>query len=253
MKFREALLIGILILAGARADGAGTAGRLTMFVGMDISGSFLNSRHYEDSLEFLSHYIYAHLQGVHGSERPNSLFVGSIGGNKANEPKTFYPIETFENENVGGIKKKLREIFPKTKSNAYTDFNAFFEQVATQVKNRKLILKPISIILVSDGQPDLPGEKSSDENYRKINLSPLEQLSRNVTLRLLYTNAIVGQKWQTKIPRKRVKIWTQDAAVMAGWNDPKIFLPAQPMEKQEKFLSWVKSNIDFDVRLQRVD
>ena len=40
---------------------------------------------------------------------------------------------------------------------------------------------------------------------------------------------------------------------MATWKDPKIFLPGESMEKQEKFLAWVKSNVDFGVRMKRVD
>jgi hypothetical protein len=243
------IILAALVPFMSRADDA----RLTMFVGVDISGSFLNSRHFDDAMDFLAHYLYAHLKGARGTERPANLFVGSLGGNKAGEPKTFYPIESFENEDEAGIRKKLAEIFPKDRLNPFTDYNAFFEQVGNHVRNRKLVLKPISIVLISDGRPDLPGEKAREETFRKISFKPLELLSRNITVRLLYTDAVTGQRWQTKIPRKRVKVWTQDADVMETWHDEKIFLHGEPITKQVRFLAWMKSNVDFDVRSRRVD
>jgi hypothetical protein len=223
-----------------------------IFIGLDISGSFLRSRYFDDSLDFLAHYIYGHMKGKDGLEVPHSLFVGTIGGTKVGEPKTFYPIQTFANSSVEEIKGKLHELFPKKKENPFTDFNAFFQQIATLVETKKLILKPISIVLVSDGQPDIPG-KHGDEKFRSIDIKPLEKLSRNVTIRLIYTDAVVGSKWVTKIPRRRIKFWTQDAAVMVGWKDPKIMLPGKSIDDQTRFYDWVKDNVDFPARLMRVD
>jgi hypothetical protein len=40
---------------------------------------------------------------------------------------------------------------------------------------------------------------------------------------------------------------------METWKDPKIFTPDGAMEKQEKFIRWVKNNVDFGVRMKRVD
>jgi hypothetical protein len=229
--------------------------RLVMIVGVDISGSFLKGKYFNDSIDFLAHYLYAHLHGLSGTEKPSQLFVGTLGGQRVGEAKTFYPIELFENEDIDGLKKKLKEVFPRnTKSNALTDFNAFFEQAAQLVKTRRLILKPISIVMLSDGQPDMPGEKTgTDEIFHKINLNPLELLSRNITVRLLYTDAVTSKRWQTMVPRKRVKVWTQDAEVMKTWKDDKIFAEDKPMEDQTKLLSWMHSNVDFDVRSQRVN
>jgi len=51
-----------------------------MFIGVDISGSFMDGRYFDDSIEFLARYIHAHLNGLGGMEIPNALFVGSIGG-----------------------------------------------------------------------------------------------------------------------------------------------------------------------------
>jgi hypothetical protein len=223
-----------------------------MFVGLDISGSFVQGKYFDDSIDFLSNYLYAHLNGLNGMEVPNAVFVGSLGGAKAGQPKAFYPIETFQNKSVTEIGAKLRELFPKNKLDPYTDFNAFLDQVSDVVKDRKMVLKPISVVMISDGVIDVPG-KNGKHDYRSIDLYPMEKLSRNITLRLLYTSPEVGKKWENLIPRRRVKIWTQDAVVMATWTDPKIYLPDMPIEKQDKFLAWIKDNVDFNVRMKRVD
>jgi hypothetical protein len=225
--------------------------RLSLFVGVDISGSFMRGPYYDDAMDFLAHYLYAHLNGLGGLEVPNALFVSSIGGATVNEPKTFYPKQTFEHKSVEEIAKQLREIFPKGKENAFTDYNAFFEQVALTVRNKKLVLRPVSVVMVSDGIPDVRKEGQTD--FRSIALKPLEGLARNITLRLLYTRADVGRNWQTRVPRSRVKVWTQDAEVMTSWKDPKIFAPSKPIEEQSRFFSWIDDNVDFGVSARRVD
>lgn len=244
------LLIAVLLVGCALNDGSEKP-RLSMFVGVDISGSFMRGNHYDDAIEFLAHYLYAHLNGLGDLETPNALFVSSIGGATADQPKTFYPKQMFEHLSVEEIAAKLRSIFPRTEENPFTDYNAFFEQIALTVRNKKLILRPISVVMVSDGVPDVHREGATD--YRSIRLKPLEGLSRNITLRLLYTDAEVGRNWQTKVPRRRVKIWTQDAPVMISWKDPKIFAAEIPLEKQDRFLSWVSDIVDYGVSARRVD
>ncbi|MGH8003819.1 MAG: hypothetical protein ACRECJ_03745 [Limisphaerales bacterium] len=247
------LLLLLTLSLGCGTNDAAVKPRLCMFVGVDVSGSFMKTREdsFDDAMEFLPHYLYSHLNGLGGLERPSVLFVSSIGGAKPNEPKTFYPIQTFEGKSVEEIQDKLEEIFPKEKPNDFTDYNAFFEQVALTVKNKNLVLRPISIVMVSDGIPDAKTKGKTD--FRSLELKPLERLARNITVRLLYTDAVVGKNWQTRVRRSRVKIWTQDAEVMTSWKDPKILLPAIPMEEQEKFFGWVQDNVDFGVRARRVD
>ena len=225
--------------------------RLSMFIGVDISGSFMNGKYFDDSIEFLAHYIYTHLYGLGGLEIPKVLFVSSIGGARANEPKTFYPIQTFENKTVEEISEKLKEIFPRKNSNPFTDYNAFLEQVALTVKNKNMVLRPISIVMISDGIPDV--KKDGQTDFNSIVVKPLEKLARSVTIRLIYTNAVTGKNWQTKVKRQRVKIWTQDAEVMVSWKDPKILLPEKSFTEQDYFFAWVKDNVDFGVRSRRVD
>ena len=225
--------------------------RLSMFIGVDISGSFVKTKYFDDSIEFLAHYIYSHLNGLGGLEKPNVLYVSSIGGAKENEPKTFYPIQTFQNKSVKEISDQLHEIFPKNVLNPFTDYNAFFKQVALTVKNKNLVLRPISVVMVSDGVPDVI--KEGKANYKTIEVKPLESLARNTSIRLLYTSAVVGSNWQTKVKRKRVKVWTQDADVMVSWKDEKILQPDIEFEQQGRFFSWIKDNVDFGVRGRRVD
>lgn len=227
-------------------------GKLVMFVGFDISGSFKNRPYFKDSIRFAAHYLYAHLHGLGGLARPKALFVGSIGGLKVDQAKTFFPIQTFQYKNIDEIEKKLMEIFPKEKTNTFTDFNAFFKQTTEFVRNKKLAMKPISIVLFSDGIPDAPKVNGKD-NYRAIQIEPLETLSRNVTVRLLYTTAETAMRWQDSIPRKRVRMWTQDDQVMKDWKSKDIMQPKLPFEKQDRFFSWVKDNVDFPARVKRVD
>ncbi|HVZ79230.1 MAG TPA: hypothetical protein VHE12_00360 [bacterium] len=226
--------------------------RLVMFIGVDQSGSFLKGPDFDDSIQFLSHYIYGHLKGLEGMTQPAALFVGSIGGDKKGEPKVFFPIETFQDKTPEEIEAKLREIFPKDHVDKYTDYNAFFQKVTEMVKDRNMVLKPLAVVMVSDGMLDVPGNHGRHD-FRGIDLSPLEKLSRNVTVRLLYTDPTVGKKWEGQVPRRRVKVWTQEAPVMETWKDPKIYNPDGPMEKQDKFIRWVKNNVDFGVRMKRVD
>ncbi|MGD8428472.1 MAG: hypothetical protein PVH63_12645, partial [Balneolaceae bacterium] len=194
-----------------------------------------------------------HLNGLGGLEKPNVLFVSSIGGANPGEPKAFYPIQVFQNKSVDEIRKKLNQYFPKDRQNNLTDFNAFFEQIALTIRNKNLVLRPVSVVMLSDGVPDI--KKNGETDFRSIDLDPLEKLSRNITLRLLYTDPVTGKKWQTEIPRRRVKIWTQSADVMTTWNDSTIFLPdsSLTLAKQDRWLDWTKDNVDFGVRARRVD
>ncbi len=251
-KYILILFTGLFVLLSSGCDLEGEQKpRLSLFVGVDVSGSFVNSGHFEDSISFLAHYIYAHLNGLGGLEKPNVLFVSSIGGAEPGQPKTFYPVQTFENLSVEEINKKLHEIFPKEQQNRYTDFNAFFEQISLTIRNKNLVLRPVSVVMVSDGKPDIKREGETD--YRSIDLSPLEKFSRNITLRLLYTDPVTGRNWQTKVPRRRVKIWTQDADVMTTWNDSTIYQHGEPVKEQERWLEWTADNVDFGVRARRVD
>ncbi|TMQ59372.1 MAG: VWA domain-containing protein [Candidatus Eisenbacteria bacterium] len=252
------LLAPVRLSAGVAAAPTGSdrppAGRLVLFIGVDISGSFMDGRYFDDSIEFLARYIHAHLNGLGGMEIPNSMFVGSIGGVKKGEAKTLFPIQTFQDRTVEEIEAQLRLLFPKDrlKENPFTDFNAFFAQIADMVDSKKLILKPISIVLLTDGKPDLGGTDRLAK-FRNIRLKPLENLSRNITLRVLYTDAVTGKSWRDEVPRKRVKVWTQDAIVMEEWKNPKTLLPGRGPAEQQKFFSWVRDNVDFQPRLRRVD
>ncbi|MGB5894296.1 MAG: hypothetical protein WBG58_08970 [Ignavibacteriaceae bacterium] len=247
------IIISISISFNSCGIGSEPKPRLSMFIGVDISGSFINSKYFDDSIDFLAHYINAHLNGYGGLDVPKVLFVGSIGGEKQDEPKTLYPISDFENKSIVEIREQLKKSFPNNKFNPFTDYNAFFDQIARTVRDRNLILKPISIVMISDGIPDVPTRGKKKADFEDIIVKPLELLARNITIRLLYTDAVVGKDWQTKVSRKRVKIWTQDAQVMESWKDPNILLPDTTYESQERFFKWIKDNVDFGVRSRRVD
>jgi len=121
-----------------------------MFVGVDVSGSFHGTGYYDDAITFLSHYIYGHMNELGGLSRLRALFVGSVGGQIEDEPKAFHPIHDLEDKDVAQIKEELKKWFPP--EDTITDFNAFFEEVASLTKDRSLTLAPISIIIVTDSR-----------------------------------------------------------------------------------------------------
>ncbi len=220
--------------------------RMTLFIGIDVSGSFQNTGDYDDAIRFAAHYIYGHLNGLGDLDEAAVLFVGSIGGEQPGESKSFRPIHDFRGKSVDDIYNDLRAWFQP--DDAFTDFNPFFERVATFVKRQNLILKPITIVVISDGVPDISvrAAEAQDDRYRNIDLEPLEFLSRNVTIRLLYPSPQVAVRWEQEIPRRRVRMWTVDAEVMRGWA-AQITSGAQPAE-QERLWTWIEENVDFRVR-----
>ncbi len=212
-----------------------------------MSGSFQNTGQFDDALHFTAHYIYGHLNGLGGLEEPAVLFVGSIGGEQVGQPKSFHPIHDFQGKSVAEIEADLRRWFEP--DDRFTDFNPFFERVSTLVKRQNLILKPLTVVVVSDGVPDVTARAVASEDrarYRNINLEPLELLSRNVTVRLLYANPGVIERWERDIPRRRVRMWTVDGEVMKGWRAQKS--PELALEEQADLWKWMSEIVDFRVR-----
>ena len=251
MKTLRTLAASALLLAACSPQaGAPKRPRLCLFVGFDVSGSFMKGPYYDDAVHFLSQYLYAHLNGSGGLDVPDALFMGPIGGKMSDEAKTFYPKQTFEGKSPAELAAKIQELFPHKDKDDYTDFNVFFTQVADLVKEKNLVLRPIVLVLMSDGVPAVGKAKP---NYRELKMTPLENLSRNVTVRLLYTDAVTGKSWRDEAPRRRVKVWTQDAKVMTGWKDPAVWEPGKAPAEQAKFFAWVKDNVDFPVRSKRVN
>jgi len=225
--------------------------RTTLFVGVDASGSFKHSGYYDNAMTFLAHYIYGHLHELGGLEKPQAMFVASVGGQNVNEPKTFHPIHDFDGKDVAQIEADLRKWFPP--SDKVTDFNPFFQEVARITKERNLVLAPITLMVVTDGVPDAASSNTkagTRELFERINLKPLEYLARNVTVRLTYVSPKVGEQWRAYVPRKRVRLWTVDAEVMKGWKNQ---VQAEvDLTKQDKLWKWVQDNVDFRVRANKV-
>ena len=238
------------LVACAPADGERKDAASTLVIGLDVSGSFRQSGHFDDAIDFASNYIYAHMRGLGDLRRPTAVFVGSLGGERPNEAKVFHPIQDLTGKSVAEIAADLRGWFPET--DPITDFNAFFERVAMHVKRQNLVLAPLNIVMFSDGVPDYPRQRrvSPDSLYARINVTPLEYLSRSVTVRLLYADPKVAQLWERNVPRKRVRLWTQESEVMLGWRRHSD--SAVPFEAQDSLWSWMSSIVDFRVRRGRV-
>lgn len=251
-SFLGIVLLLLLMGAGCEFLPSDQHVRRTLFIGVDASGSFKHSGYYDNALRFLSHYIYGHLNEVGGLGKPQALFVGSVGGKKHDEPKTFHPIHDFKGKTIDQIENDLRTWF--TPDDTLTDFNSFFEEVARITKERNLILAPITMMVVSDGIPDFQktstGKGVKKDPYTQINLKPLEYLSRNITLRLVYVSPTVGKNWRTQVPRQRVQLWTVDAEIMERW--PDYIKEGVDLARQDQFWEWLKDNVDFKVRAGRV-
>jgi hypothetical protein len=237
-----------LTAATACAPAAGDSPRIarsTLVIGIDVSGSFGGKNRYESSIDFASNYLYAHIHGLGGLRQPTAVFVGSFGGEKPGETKSFQPIDTFEHMSVQQIAAFLRKEYPSR--DGLTDFNPFFSRVATLVKRQNLILAPLNIVMLTDGIPDTPSEKNDSlSKYKKINVSGLEYLSKNTTLRILYPRPTVAVHWEKNVPRRRVRMWTVDDEVMATWRSH--YRAGDKPEEQAELWKWISDNVDFRVR-----
>ncbi len=218
--------------------------RSTLVIGIDVSGSFASTGNYNDAIEFASHYLYGHLHGLGELAMPSAVFVGSVGGEQPGETKSFQPIHLFRDKSPEELAAVLHEQFPS--QDGFTDFNAFFDRVATLVKRQGLILAPLNIVVLSDGIPDVAARPGDESRYSAIDLSVLEYLSRSVTVRLLYATPTVSVSWERDIKRRRVRMWTVDHEVMSGWKEQ--MEPNLDPELGEKLWDWVRDNIDFRVR-----
>jgi hypothetical protein len=219
----------------------------TLVIGLDVSGSFRKGGHFDDAVDFASLYIYAHMKGLNGLRQPSDVFVGTMGGQRAGEAKTFHPIQDLSGKSPAQIAASLRAWFPE--DDPITDFNAFFERTAVHVQRQNLGLSPLSIVMFSDGVPDIPGARG-DEAFKRIDMKSLEYISRSVTVRLLYASPRVAQRWELLVPRKRVRLWTQDADVMDGWRRHMV-ATVRP-EQQDSLWSWMQNVVDFRVRRGKV-
>jgi len=239
-----ALVLSALVACAPPADGARVA-RSTLVIGIDVSGSFKGKGRYDSAIDFAANYLYAHIHGLGGLKQPTAVFVGSFGGEKPGETKSFQPIHTFQNMSVAEIAAFLRKEYPS--NDGLTDFNPFFDRVGTLVKRQNLVLSPLNIVMLTDGLPDTPSEKNDSlSKYKNINVSGLEYLSKNTTIRVLYPRPTVAVHWEKKVPRRRVRMWTVDDEVMATWRSH--YHTGGKPESQAELWKWISDNVDFRVR-----
>lgn len=247
MRRRLLLAAAVLAAAACAPSDSSAPPKNTLVVGLDVSGSFRRA-HYDDAVEFAANYLYGHLHGLGGLRVPTALFVGSVGGSRPGEVKAFHPIHDLKSKSVAEIAQDLRAWFPP--EDALTDFNAFFDRVATLVKRQNLVLAPLDIVVLTDGVPDAsPGfHPDSLGPYAKLDLDPLEYISRSVTVRLLYPTPTVAVGWERGVARRRVRLWTVAGEVMEGWREQ--LAPDSSPDHQDALWSWVKDNVDFRVRVR---
>jgi len=224
--------------------------RSTLVVGLDVSGSFRQTPYFNEALEFAALYIYGHLHGTGQLRQATDIFVGSMGGERPGQAKTFHPIQDLTGKSPGEIAASLRAWFPET--DPITDFNGFFERLSVHIRRQNLVLAPLNVVMFTDGLPDFPGagRLTPEARFAKVDMSPLEYLSRSVAVRVLYVRPTVAQSWERLVKRKRVRIWTQDAETMRGWRRHQ--LAGVPLEQQDSLLSWMEKIVDFRVRRGKI-
>lgn len=244
-RLAVAAAASLLVVAGAGEGGAQMrvwAAPQTLIIGLDTGGKFQGGG-YDDALAFLAHYVYGHLNGLGGLERPRDLFVAGVAGGDG----AFRPTQDFAGKSIERIEQDLRQWYPQT--DTPTDFNAFFRRVAGIVHERNLLLRPISVVVVTDGVPDVAGPAmgaGSPDAYRQIDLGPLEYLARRVTVRIVDTSPPVGDRWRALVRRQRVRLSTVEHAVMTGWRAQ--LRPEAPPAEQAQLWQWVREKVDFRVR-----
>lgn len=219
----------------------------TLFIGVDVSGSFTKTKMFKDGMKFLGVYIHHHLENKGPLSRPVDLYVGGIGGNIKEDPQDFFPIHDFLGLSPLKIEEKLLKEFSKQRDNL-TDFNTFFERTKSIVKQKNLVFSPLDILLVTDGIPEIAGKskKAIKQGYSKINLKPIEYLTRNVSIRILYAGARVGSHWRNYVPTTRIKVWTVEPRVMYGWKTQ------QGRNGTKGLLNWIRDNIDLKIKSRGV-
>ncbi len=253
ISINKTIWIIFALLAGCNLQNLGFNGKKgekitqksTIFIGIDVSGSYAQTDYFKDGVRFLSYYIYGHLNGNGGLTIPTDLYVGGIGGDSLNDPQSFFPIHDFRELSPAEIENKLIQEFAHQRDRL-TDFNVFFQRVRELVKQKNLVLAPISLVLLTDGMPEVVKNKTNKkiikELYEKVDLSPLEYLTRNISIRMLYLQPSVGHNWRTYVPNKRIRIWTVEPPVMYGWSD-------QLHRGGEQALwNWIKDNIDLRIK-----
>lgn len=194
-------------------------------------------------MKFLGQYISAHLENQGGLAKPVDLYVGGIGGNREEDPQDFFPIHDFVGLTPSAIESKLLQEFAKKRDNL-TDFNTFFKRISSLIKQKNLVLAPLDVIMITDGVPEVADQSSTSllQAYKKIDLSPLENITRNVNIRMLYSGPRVGELWRKYVPTKRIKIWTVEPNVMFGWNNQ------ISRNGSEGLYTWIRDNIDLRIK-----
>ena len=238
------LLLCFLLISCNFTAGKKRTQKNTLFVGIDVSGSFASSKSFRKGITYLSYYIYGHLQGQGDLTRPTDLYVGGIGGDEKEEPQAFFPIHDFDGLSPAKIEEKLAKEFSSQRDNL-TDFNTFFLRIKTMVKQKNLVLSPISIVMLTDGVPEVAKgktKKAIKQAYSKINLSHLEYLARNISIRILYASPKVGNNRRNYVPTNRIKIWTIEPETMNGWKDQ------LARNGKTGLWKWTKDNVDLRIR-----
>ena len=104
----------------------------------------------------------------------------------------------------------------------------------------------VQIALRETDVPDGSIKSGTPASYQRIDLSPLDYLSKNVTVRLVYASPKVGDNWRKLVKRDRVRFWAVEHDVMKGWRGQ--MKADADLAAQDRFWKWVRDNVDYRVR-----
>jgi len=224
--------------------------RSTLVVGLDISGSFRKSGQFDPAMRYASLYIYAHVNALGGLKQATDVFVGFFGWRARRTTQNVPSHSGSERQVAGGNRGRPASLVPRRGSDHR------FQRLLPADRRPHQAAKPgpgsVEHRDVFRRCPRFPGagRLPAPQLYAKIDVSPIEYLSRNVTIRLLYAQPTVAQNWEKLVPRNRVKIWTQDEQVMAGWRRHEV--AGVPLDRQDSLWSWTQQIVDFRVRRGKI-
>ena len=137
--------VAFALVLGCTPPANAPAPRSTMIIGLDVSGSFRSSGHFDDAVEFASLYIYGHMKGFHDLRRPTDVFVGTMGGQRTGEAKTFHPIQDLSGKSPAQISASLKAWFGQAQT-LRTDALAAFRDVVAAARG-------LPVVFLSGGVP----------------------------------------------------------------------------------------------------
>jgi len=198
MRRRVAALVLALGVIACSPSEKATTPRSTLVIGLDISGSFRRNPSFNGAIEFAALYIYGHLNGVGGLQPNTAIFVGELGGERPGQAKVFHPIQISRAKRPRRLRRTCARGSPRRPDHRLQRVLPA-RRLAREAQQPGPIAAQRRALL--GRRADFPGAGriSLDDRYKRVDMSALEFLSRNVTVRLLYADPPIAQLWERRV------------------------------------------------------